>query len=143
MSSPDTMESRIAEIERLMQDKTLSHSDQQLLDQELDELLRAMDAADEFRAMNDFLEPECWNCGEHDHRSAHCPAPPPPRCIDCGADGAIHVSLRGNMCNECMCEYIERELVFPEDEEEDDRGCEHCSGCFNCSAGRYDLSDEV
>ena len=54
------MDTRIAEIERLMQDKTLSLAAQQLLDQELDALLRMMD---ELQQMEDNRSCErCSGC---------------------------------------------------------------------------------
>jgi hypothetical protein len=114
------MESRIAQIERMMQDKTLSHSDQQLLDQELDELMSRMDLADELRAIADFLEPEdaepvphCWNCGERGHNSVRCPMPIEiaPQCTDCGGNAAFHTCPRGKVCAPCMARYLDEEEV--------------------------------
>ena len=131
---PDTMESRIAQIERMMQDPTLPHSDQQLLDQELDELMRRMDAADEL------LEPEddgpvmyCWSCGERGHVSAACTAPPAPplTCANCHGEGAVHSWMLGDvpvkLCGDCVVEELNN--IEPHDSE-----CPCCTNerCADC-----------
>jgi hypothetical protein len=156
------MESRIAEIERLMQDPTLPHSDQQLLDQELDDLLRRMDAVDEFRAMGDFAEPDeergcpcctnerCEDCGQSGHMNRGpvvnrhtrllcdvCIAVYP-KCTDCGVVGADHGGVR-NCTWVMLCE-----VCFANAEEDMREGCGNCAGCAYCmSFDGYDGADEV
>lgn len=154
------MESRLAEIERLMQDKTLSHSDRQLLDQELDDLLRSMD----FRAMAEFAEPDsdeergcpccsnerCEDCGRCGHMNRGpvvdrhtrmlcdtCIATYP-TCTDCGAVGADHSGVRNNtwvtLCELCA-------INSAEDMRE---GCGNCAGCAYCMVfDQYDPAGEV
>jgi hypothetical protein len=165
------MNTRLSEIERMMQDKTLPHSDQQLLDQELDEL----------RAIGDFLEPEplrsCVKCNLEPGSAGMgnvCADYPSAShlCIDCGSmDQLNHIEHRGKIivrCDDCergcpCCDgrcadcgrtghmnYGTRDGMEATlcdvcvDAEEDTRGCGNCAGCAYCiSFGEYDHAGEV
>lgn len=110
---------QLADIERQQEDKTLPHSDQQLLDQawdditsqinDVEELLQAgMDAASHWVDAAAFFEDE-------EEFNPNEPRPKSP------------------------------ERLLPEDDEvEDDRGCDHCAGCAYCmDDDGYDVAGEV
>lgn len=147
---------QLADIERQQQDKTMSHSDQQLLDQAWEDITNQIDDLEEIFDMQNKADEADWRDAltffeEEDETdwtpqpSVSAPArlkvktvtfaPPPPR--GAGADEPRPKSP---------------EVLMPSEEElaelnawEDNRaGCDHCAGCTYCFEGAgYDGTDEV
>lgn len=145
--------SQLAEIERQQQDKTLPHSDQQMLDQAWEDINDQLEELDDLPQEPVTIAPpppKSVTLQTGISRSGKLPdgrwveAPPLPsaappadtaRICNCDSDGE--------------CGYCEEERLAEEEQERinawvDDReGCERCHGCHYCQDPRYDGSDEI
>lgn len=160
----------LADIERQQQDKTLSHSDQQLLDQAWEDVTNRIDELeavdDENDAMNDWHDAARYLEEEDDVRP---PTPIPPKPMMIAPPPPLLQGMTGippsiiipkptcrptmappppkasdDMCDcesDRMCDHCQDRL----NQEEDARvGCRFCSGCYYCQDGYgYDGMDET
>lgn len=154
------LQAQLDEIERQQEDKTLPHSDQQMLDQAWDDIMRQIE---ELRPGTPIPEEPVRI------------APPPPKSVTLqtgiSRSGKLMTKLpdgrwveapplpsaappadTARICNcdsDGECGYCEEERLAEEEQERinawvDDReGCERCHGCHYCQDPRYDGSDEI
>lgn len=122
----DALYAELDDIERQLQDTTLPHSDQQMLD----------------RVWNDILDEIETLEAAGTRKKTVTIAPPPPKTLVTTAPLAIRVTTSWT---------APLQVEAPDDEEEDDyeeednrAGCEFCSGCMYCEGSApYDGADEV
>lgn len=151
MTTLEILYAELADIERQQQDKTLPHSDQQLLDQAWEETTNQIDDLE--RSIED-CEEEGWRdarevIGEVAPSFPSYPltitipsphispsyVPPPPRpdpypVCNCDGDG--------------RCDYCLELEAWNALQDDRDEGCKHCSGCAYCiENGGYDGANEV
>lgn len=160
--------SELADIERQQEDRTLPHSDQQLLDQAWEDVTNQID---ELEAIVEEPEEEDWRDARavlDDSRPGtpvpaepvrFAPAPPPttrrpvPISIPMwsGSPSLAPPPPRPAGVRICNCD-SDGQCIYCEEEElerwnnmvDDREGCEHCSGCMYCQeGGGYDGADEV
>lgn len=138
---------KLADIERQQEDKTMSHSDQQLLDQAWEDTTNQLDALEElfeteeetrWQDAEQFFEDEDWvppppepKVPKRNGKTVTF-APPPPSADEPWPRGPEVFMLS------------EEELDLMNAYEDNRVGCEHCAGCTYCFEGAgYDGADEV
>lgn len=110
-----TLQADLDEIERQMNDSTLSHSDQQMLDQAWDDIMAEIDDLE-------------------DSQRVVTIAPPPPPVT---APGTHMVPLPIRSSKPAV-------RAEEEDDDDDRMDCRYCAGCAYCEdSGAYDHSDEI
>lgn len=164
--------SELADIERQQQDDTLSHSDQQMLDQAWENVTNQIDELEEILRVAEEYEEAEWQDAAHylESEDEDSPPPTPPVLRSLAFHGVPPLSAtwsppppieiprytgptgcppppRPAGVPVCNCD-ADGMCAYCEEERwnnmEDDRvGCRYCSGCMYCQDDRYDGSDEV
>ena len=147
----------LAEIEQQLEDKTLSHSDQHLLNQAWDAIdaqIHAIETGEDdpfaedtpWRDAAEYLESE----EEDDARAEPLRVAPAPPSVTLQAgitrSGELVARAAGGEWRLVVDIAPLREAppLPEEDDPVDDRGCAHCAGCAYCEdSQRYDGADEV
>lgn len=160
-------------VERLMQDTTLPHSDQQMLDQAWEYYAERVERMEDLLDLADDMESVEWRDAAEYLDEEEDDSPPPPPSVTCTtlfrADGTLVVrpppisipepsgpsevppaprALRG--VDERRPE--SPALLMPSEEEMEemsraydaDQGCRYCSGCYYCEeSSAYDPMGEI
>lgn len=129
MTTPlETLYAELADIEEQMEDKTLPHSDQQLLDQAWDTITNQIVELEAAAAFADEVEWQDARAVLDPPLSILIPEEDGRRVCNCDGDG--------------RCAYCE-ELEMWNAAEDDKRSCANCAGCMYCSEEHYDAAGEV
>ena len=156
-------------VERLLQDTTLPHSDQQMLDQAWEYYTERVEMMEDLLDLADDMESVEWHdAAEFLDEEEEDDSPPPPPSVTCStafrADGTLVVrpppiTIPGPSepsevppAPRAVRVVDEPRFLMPSEEEMEemsraydaDQGCRYCSGCYYCEeSSAYDPMGEI